>query len=202
MISIHFPRNDKEASVYGGYLNREGDFEKLFPESEFDSIQDLNKSINQFLIENAYDEVNFNSVQDTIILDNKIICISRVDTKASILLTLKKQPNIGFTSLILELLEFRQKRDWEQFHKPKDLALALSIEASELLECFLWKDIKSANRSNIKNEIADILSYLLYLANDLDIDLEEATLSKIKQNEIKYPVSKSKGKSTKYNQLK
>lgn len=201
MISIHFPRNDKEASIYGGFLNKEGDFQKLFSESEFNSIKDLSESVNEFLGENGYPAVQFESVTHTIILDNEIICISRVDTKASILLTLKKQTNTGFKPLILELLEFRRERDWEQFHKPKDLALALSIEASELLECFLWRDIKSANKSNIKNEIADILCYLLYLANDLNIDLVNVTLDKIKQNGIKYPITKSKGSSTKYNLL-
>lgn len=201
MISIHFPRNDKEASAYDGFLNREGDFEKLFPESEFNSIKDLNQGINKFLTENGYKEVEFDSVTNTIVLETKMICISRVETRPAILLALKKQTNVAFKPLILELLEFRKNRDWEQFHKPKDLALALSIEASELLECFLWKDIKSANKNDIKNEIADVLSYLLYLANDLCIDLEEATQDKIQQNAEKYPISKAKGNAKKYNEF-
>jgi NTP pyrophosphatase (non-canonical NTP hydrolase) len=66
---------------------------------------------------------------------------------------------------IIEALEaFREERSWKQFHKPKDLSMALSIEASELLECFLWKSISTANKDQINNEVADVFSYLFYIA--------------------------------------
>jgi NTP pyrophosphatase (non-canonical NTP hydrolase) len=99
------------------------------------------------------------------------------------------------------VLRFRDARDWAQFHNPKDLALGLSIEASELLECFLWKDAKAADHAKIKEEIADVLIYTLLLAHESKIDLAQAIKEKLAQNDAKYPVDKAKGKSTKYDQL-
>lgn len=99
------------------------------------------------------------------------------------------------------VLRFRDARDWAQFHNPKDLALGLSIEASELLECFLWKDAKAADPAKIKEEIADVLIYTLLLAHESKIDLADAVRAKLKRNSEKYPVDKSKGRSDKYDQL-
>ena len=99
------------------------------------------------------------------------------------------------------VLRFRDARDWAQFHNPKDLALGLSIEASELLECFLWKDAKAADPAKIKEEIADVLIYTLLLAHESKIDLADAVRSKLKRNSEKYPVDKAKGRSDKYDKL-
>lgn len=201
MISIHFPRNDKEASTYDGFLDREGNFNKLFPADEIKSISELESKINQFLEKNGYKSISFDNIDDVIILENDVLSLSRVEIRASVLLVLYKGVNSSLKPIIEALEVFREERDWKQFHKPKDLAMALSIEASELLECFLWKDISKANKDNIKDEVADIFSYLLYIASDLEIDLQEATLKKIKSNSEKYPISKSKGNSTKYTDL-
>jgi NTP pyrophosphatase (non-canonical NTP hydrolase) len=106
--------------------------------------------------------------------------------------------------LISELLAFRKERDWEQFHNPKDLAISLSLEASELLENFQWKDSHTAVEQNlpkIKEELADVLIYALYLAHDLDIDIQEAIEKKIEKNKEKYPVGKAFGSNKKYNEL-
>ncbi|MBE9389729.1 nucleotide pyrophosphohydrolase [Vagococcus salmoninarum] len=103
--------------------------------------------------------------------------------------------------LIKVINEFRDDRDWRQFHTPKDLALSISLEASELLENFQWKDSKEAikeNRENIQDEIADVLMYLMMLSDDLDIDLYDAITKKIEKNKLKYPVDKSKGNNKKY----
>jgi len=100
-----------------------------------------------------------------------------------------------------EALAFRDERDWAQFHNAKDLAVGLSIESSELLECFLWKDAKAADSSKIKEEIADVLIYTLLLAHEAKIDLPEAVREKLKRNSEKYPVDKSKGRSDKYDKL-
>jgi NTP pyrophosphatase (non-canonical NTP hydrolase) len=99
------------------------------------------------------------------------------------------------------VLRFRDARDWAQFHNAKDLAAGLSIEASELLECFLWKDAKAADPTKIKEEIADVLIYTLLLAHESKIDLPDAVRAKLKRNSEKYPVDKSKGRSDKYDQL-
>jgi len=91
------------------------------------------------------------------------------------------------------LVEFRNERDWEQFHNPKDLAIALNIEASELLESFIWKDFKDANPAKIKEELADVFAYAFLLADKCGLDVKDIVLEKIKHNSEKYPVEKSKG---------
>lgn len=99
------------------------------------------------------------------------------------------------------LLKFRNERDWEQFHNPKDLALALSIEAAELNELFLWKKPEDANIEKVKEELADVFAYALLLADKYDLDVNEIVLNKIKRNGEKYPVDKAKGTATKYTDL-
>lgn len=99
------------------------------------------------------------------------------------------------------LIKFRDERDWEQFHNPKDLALALSIESSELLEVFLWKKAEEANIEKVKEELADIFAYALLLSHHYNIDIKQILEDKIAQNALKYPVDKAKGKSDKYSEL-
>ncbi|MCD8425771.1 nucleotide pyrophosphohydrolase [Tenacibaculum dicentrarchi] len=99
------------------------------------------------------------------------------------------------------LLKFRNERDWEQFHNSKDLALAISIEASELLEEFLWKKDEEADKEKIKEELADVFAYAFLLADKYDFNVKKIVLDKIKKNDKKYPISKSKGIATKYNKL-
>ncbi|WP_426328612.1 nucleotide pyrophosphohydrolase [Pedobacter sp. R-06] len=99
------------------------------------------------------------------------------------------------------LIKFRDERDWAQFHNPKDLALALNIEAAELLELFLWKNAEDANVDKIKEELADVFSYALLLAEKYNLDVKQIILDKIKLNDAKYPVDKAKGTAKKYNEL-
>lgn len=103
--------------------------------------------------------------------------------------------------LILEIVKFRDERDWEQFHNSKDLAMALSIESSELLELFLWKDNEDFRPDKLKEELADVLMYAFLLAHKHDLNIPEIILDKIRKNAEKYPVDKSKGNATKYNEL-
>lgn len=105
------------------------------------------------------------------------------------------------TAITKEIIKFRDERDWKQFHNSKDLALALSIESSELLELFLWKDDEDFNLDKLKDELADVFMYALLLANKHDLDIEKIVLDKIKKNADKYPVDKAKGTATKYNEL-
>ena len=106
-----------------------------------------------------------------------------------------------------KLARFAADRDWEQFHTPKNLAIALSVECSELLEEFQWLTDDQASRvmespdlaERIREEMADIASYLLQLASKLDINIEDALLKKIETNAAKYPVEKFKGSAKKYN---
>ena len=102
------------------------------------------------------------------------------------------------------ILKFRTDRDWKKFHSPKNLAISLSIEASELLENFQWtpdNQIDESRRKEIEEEIADIYYYLLLIAHESNIDISSVFGKKMKINEEKYPIEKSKGKSTKYNKL-
>lgn len=105
------------------------------------------------------------------------------------------------------LKKFSEDRDWEQFHSPKNLAMALSVEASELVEIFQWLteeqsyNLSDSKKQHTKEEIADIAIYLLRICMKLDIDLEEAILEKMKKNEEKYPVDKVKGSAKKYTEL-
>jgi NTP pyrophosphatase (non-canonical NTP hydrolase) len=112
---------------------------------------------------------------------------------------------MGEINEIIEVLvNFRNERDWAQIHDSKNLAIALSIEASELNELYLWKDtIESENvdKSKVKEELADILAYALLLAEKNNFNVKEIILDKVKKNNLKYPVEKSKGTSKKYNEL-
>lgn len=103
--------------------------------------------------------------------------------------------------IINKLIEFRNERDWEQFHNSKDLALAISIEANELLELFLWKDAQSANIEKIKEELADVFAFAFLLAQKQGLDVKQIIFEKIKSNSEKYPVEKAKGTAKKYNEL-
>lgn len=103
--------------------------------------------------------------------------------------------------IIKELIKFRNERDWEQFHNPKDLALAINIEAGELLELFLWKKAEDANKEKVKEELADIFSFAFLLADKYDFDVKELVLEKIKKNGEKYPIDKAKGTAKKYDEL-
>ncbi|NOQ94359.1 MAG: nucleotide pyrophosphohydrolase [Methylophaga sp.] len=109
--------------------------------------------------------------------------------------------------LLDRLIKFRSERDWEQFHTPKELAISLSIEASELLEWFQWKNdaeiqlkLNSDKREALEDEVADVVAYLTYLCHDVGIDINKAVEAKIKKNALKYPIEKVKGRSDKYSE--
>lgn len=109
--------------------------------------------------------------------------------------------------LTRKLIEFRDKRDWAQFHNPKDLAIALSIEAAELQELFLWKPATRIDRDDPKlklragEEAADIAAYLFTFCDEMGIDLHAALIRKMELNAQKYPVDKARGRLTKYDAL-
>ncbi|NTU46715.1 nucleotide pyrophosphohydrolase [Candidatus Roizmanbacteria bacterium] len=111
--------------------------------------------------------------------------------------------------LLTRIKTFRDRRDWKQFHRPKDLAEALSIEAGEVLELFLWKNHDEISealkhttyREELSDELADVLHYLLLLADAAGIDLVQASKHKLQIAEQNYPVEKSKGTATKYTKL-
>jgi NTP pyrophosphatase (non-canonical NTP hydrolase) len=119
----------------------------------------------------------------------------------------KPTQNNDINFLTQKILTFRDKRDWKQFNTLKDMAISLSLETGEVLEHFQWRNNKELdtyleqNKSAVAEELADVLYWTLLLSHDLEIDIKEAFEEKMKQNEQKYPVDKSKGKHTKYNKL-
>ena len=113
---------------------------------------------------------------------------------------------MDLTNIKKEVLAFRDARDWKQFHNPKDLASANAIEASELQEKFLWKSQKDSyeiwkNDSEVHEEFADILNFMILFAEECDIDIEKVMKNKISKNNSKYTVEKAKWSSDKYNKL-
>lgn len=108
------------------------------------------------------------------------------------------------SSTIAKILKFRDDRNWKQFHTPRDLAISISLEASELLEKFQWNpsdvDI-AAKKEKISEEIADVLIYCAYLSDTLNLDMDKIVSDKIEKNSKKYPVEKSFGNSKKYTEL-
>jgi NTP pyrophosphatase (non-canonical NTP hydrolase) len=110
-------------------------------------------------------------------------------------------------SITEKIIAFRDARDWAQYHDPKNLSQALSIEAAELQEIFLWKtrqesmELSEKDIERVSDEIADVFIYLTYLCHEFKIDLFEATRKKIEKNGEKYPVQKSKGSNRKYDEL-
>lgn len=105
------------------------------------------------------------------------------------------------------VVAFRDARDWKQFHNPKDVAISLILEASELLEHFQWKNIEEMQQHiekqkiEISDELADVLYWVLLIAHDMAIDVNEALKKKMQKNEAKYPIKKSKGSHKKYTEL-
>lgn len=107
-------------------------------------------------------------------------------------------------NIITALKKFRDARHWDQFHNTKDLALAISIEAAELNELFLWKTVEESekvDKEKLREELADVLAFSLLLAGKHGFDVKEMILEKIRKNNEKYPIDKAKGTAKKYNEL-
>ena len=106
-----------------------------------------------------------------------------------------------------KIINFRDKRDWKQFHNPKDLAISMLLESAEVLEHFQWKNAAEMeehlkkNRNDVADELADVFYWILLMSHDLNIDLVKAVNRKMKENEKKYPVKKAKGSHRKYTEL-
>jgi NTP pyrophosphatase (non-canonical NTP hydrolase) len=104
-------------------------------------------------------------------------------------------------SIISTLTQFRDERDWSQFHNPKDLAIAINVEAGELLEIFLWKDPAEVKKEKVREELADVFAFAFFLAEKYGFDVKQMVMDKMEANARKYPVDKSKGTAKKYNEL-
>lgn len=119
-----------------------------------------------------------------------------------------KKPTEDIKILTQKIINFRDARDWKQFHNPKDIAISLSLEAGEVLEHFQWKSKEEieeyidSHKVEIGEELADVLYWVLLFSHDLQIDIAKTLENKIKKNEHKYPVERAKGSHKKYTELK
>ena len=115
-------------------------------------------------------------------------------------------PTFDYAKINLMIQDFVTKREWDQFHSPKNLSMALSVEASELLEIFQWmgeeesKSLDESKMKHVEQELADITYYVLLMASKLNVNLEKAMIEKMALNESKYPANKSQGSSKKYDE--
>ncbi len=201
MLREFFPNSNKGAELYGGFLHHENCFCRVF--NMKDSLTDSIEEINSFLEINGYEKADSKEFDETNTYNNQPVSISPHGYQEQFVLFIERDVVSKSQAhfLINELKKFRDERDWSQFHNPKDLSIALSIEANELLEQFLWKTADEANKDKVKEELADILSFAFLLAEKFNFDIEEIVLEKIKLNAEKYPVDKAKGTATKYDQL-
>jgi len=202
MLRDFFPCTATGAALYNGYLQDETLFFKIFPAE--DSLDKMLIPVNAFLVENGYESILIEQLNNEVYTyENGPVSLSPHGYLEQFVLHITKEPIAKSQTqfLISELVKFRNERDWEQFHNPKDLALAMSIEASELLETFLWKNHNDANIEKVKEELADVFAYAFLIAEKYNLDVEEIVLNKIKKNAEKYPVHKAKGSAKKYNEL-
>lgn len=116
-------------------------------------------------------------------------------------------PSDSISCVTREIQDFVEARDWHQFHSPKEMSVAISAEAAELMQHFVWKssqesyDIATLKKESVTDEIADIAILIFEMADNLKIDLAEAVRAKLQRNQIRYPVDKAKGNNLKYNEL-
>lgn len=197
---------DFKPDPYGGFLVDDFQFQKYFFQ-ENKTLETVFSEINDFLDNNGYSILDFESFQKDLFVEQDEISVSDSpfnpeDTKYLTLTIKRFDPwNNPVDRVLVELIKFRNERDWQKFHNSKDLALALNIESSELLELFLWKGNEDANPEKLKEELADIFLYGLLILEKHGLDFEEILMEKIRINGEKYPASKAKGTSKKYNEL-
>lgn len=198
MLRRGFPQSDSEAARYNGFMKDENTFCKLFDLKE--SFEATLDNINVFLFENGYCKLVQEDFDEEFVYGDEVLEVSKHGYKEQLVLCIDK-PKPTLQQVIQKLIAFRDARDWEQFHNSKDLALAISIEAGELLELFLWKDNEDFKEEKLREELADVLSFCLLLAEKHNLDPVDIIRSKIEKNGEKYPVAKAKGTAKKYNEL-
>jgi NTP pyrophosphatase (non-canonical NTP hydrolase) len=197
---------DFNAELFKGFMISDFQFMRFFPLNE-ESLRQTFDRVNIFLSENGFDELSFDAFLPELSVTSEPVTLyadtNCNETNKQLILVIEKySPNTNpIDQIILKLLQFRNERDWEQFHNPKDLALAINVEAGELLELFLWKNADEANNERVKEELADIFAFSFLLAEKYQFDVKDIVLEKIKKNAEKYPVAKAKGTAKKYNEL-
>lgn len=201
MMREYFPSSKIGALIYGGELLNEFTFVKVF---EFkDSLQEQLIDVNEFLYSNGYAKIDIEEVNEENRYEKHPVYFGPHAYEDKLLLTVHRDffSKTQSDFITKQLINFRNERDWEQFHNSKDLAIALNIEAGELLESFLWKSDTDAKKDKVEEELADVFAYAFLLAEKYQFNVEEIVMKKINKNGEKYPVNKAKGSAKKYDEL-
>ncbi len=199
-LADYFPVNNALAELYGGWL--EGPYFKHSFHNQ-DRLT-LLQQVNDFLKENGFEkEVSLEEFDDENYFEGGDLSMKFDLIGYNMIMLMYSQPLIikPIDSLTELIRMFRDERDWKQFHTPKNLSMAISSEAGELLDLFLWDREDNINIEKASDEIADILIYLLLLSKELNVDILESVVEKIQKNNLNYPIEKSKGVAKKYNEL-
>ena len=201
MLRKYFPTTKAGANIYGGFIYSEKFFGRTFEMEE--TLEKTLNTINDFLDNNGYEKILTEQLDEEYSFREDPVSLSKHGYQEEMVLIIERDVfSVEQDKFITnELLKFRNERDWEQFHNPKDLALAISIESAELLEQFLWKNPEDADKEKIKEELADVFAFAFLLADKYKLDVEQIVLEKIKRNGEKYPVDKAKGTAKKYDEL-
>jgi NTP pyrophosphatase (non-canonical NTP hydrolase) len=201
MLRDYFPSSNTGAEIYGGVLFNHFTFVKIYDFKE--TLEEQLIEVNEFLLSNGYAEIDIEEINKENRYEKHPVYFSPHTHEEKVLLTIHKDfiSKTQSEFIINELVKFRNDRDWEQFHNPKDLAIALNIEVGELLEAFLWKSDTDANKDKVEEELADVFAYAFLLAEKYQFNVEEIVMNKIKKNAEKYPVHKAKGTAKKYHEL-
>jgi NTP pyrophosphatase (non-canonical NTP hydrolase) len=186
------------AEDFGGFLAGDFQFQRIFFLEE-KSLKKTFDEVNIFLEENGYNPLDYNEFKEELSISRDLVSLSAHpyvnETNRYLVLTIKifDPWDNPVDRVLVDLLQLKKARDWGQFHKSKDLALALSVEASELLELFLSKEIEEVNPEKLKEELADVFLYGLLLMEKYGFDFEEILIEKLQAISKKYPESKAKG---------
>ena len=201
MMRDYFPSSNMGATKYGGSLINDFAFVKVYEFKE--SLEKQLEEVNEFLLSNGYAQIEIDEVNEENRYERHPVYFGPHAYVDEIHLTIHRDFFAKTQSEFItkQLIEFRNERDWEQFHNPKDLAIALNIESGELLESFLWKSDQDAEKEKVKEELADVLAYAYLIAEKYKFNIEEIVLEKIQKNGEKYPVEKAKGSAKKYDEL-
>jgi NTP pyrophosphatase (non-canonical NTP hydrolase) len=200
LLSKVYPFSARLAELHHGWT--EGKFFKRTFEAE--SIKEQIDLVNNFLNEQGFDIILAPDVFDdeSSYEEGDFIFHKNLIGHNQIVLVYEQPLGLNPLEGVIKFLDhFRNARDWKKFHTSKNLSMAIGSEAGELMDLFLWDREKDVDEDKVKNELADIVTYCLYLANNYSIDLFDAVVDKTIENDKKYPVDKAKGSAKKYNKL-
>ncbi len=200
LISDVYPFSPKLAELYNGWTEGKY-FKKIFIA---ESVQQQIDLINTFLSDHGFKIIlPLNAFeQDKVYEEGNFSFHKNLLGYSQIVLVYEQPAGIDPLKEVLKFLDyFRNARDWKKFHTSKNLSMAISSEAGEILDLFVWDRDKNVDEKKIENELADIVTYCLYLADNFNINLFDAIVNKVLQNDERYPIEKAKGTAKKYNEL-